>query len=41
MPDLQLYGYSNTAFTNSVNKKLTSGYIYKLIDGPVLYKLSK
>ena len=41
IPNLQLYGYSNAAFTNSVNRKLTSGYIYKLTGGSVLYKLSK
>ena len=41
IPDLQLYGYSNTAFANLVNRKLTSSYIYKLVGGPVLYKLSK
>ena len=41
IPDLQLYGYSNAAFTDSVNRKSTSGYIYKLVGGPVLYKLSK
>ena len=28
-------------FTDSVNRKLTSSYIYKLAGGPVLYKLSK
>ena len=41
IPNLQLHGYSDAAFTNSVNRKLTSSYIYKLIGGPVLYKLSK
>jgi hypothetical protein len=41
IPNLQLHGYSDTAFTNSVNRKLTSGYIYKLAGGPVLHKLSK
>ena len=41
IPDLLLYGYSNVAFANSVNRKLTSSYIYKLISGLVLYKLSK
>ena len=41
IPNLQLYGYSDAAFTNSVNKKLTSSYIYKLAGGLVLYKLSK
>jgi hypothetical protein len=39
--DLQLYGYSNTAFANLVNRKLTSSYIYKLVGGLVLYKLNK
>ena len=39
--DLQLYGYSDTAFANLVNRKSTSGYIYKLAGGPVLYKSSK
>ena len=41
IPDLQLYGYSNSAFTNSVNRKSTSGYIYKLVGGPVSHKSSK
>ena len=41
IPNLQLYSYSNAAFTNLVNKKLTSGYIYKLASGLVLYKLNK
>ena len=41
IPNLQLHGYSNAAFANSVNRKLTSGYIYKLAGGLVLYKLSK
>jgi hypothetical protein len=41
IPNLQLHGYSNAAFANLVNRKLTSGYIYKLIGGLVLYKLSK
>ena len=41
IPDLQLYGYSDAVFANSVNRKSTSGYIYKLIGGLVLYKLSK
>ena len=41
IPDLQLYSYSDTAFANSVNRKSTSGYIYKLVGGLVLYKLSK
>ena len=39
--DLQLYSYSDSAFTDSVDRKLTFGYIYKLISGPVLYKLNK
>ena len=41
IPDLLLYGYSNVAFANSVNRKLTSSYIYKLVGGLVLYKSSK
>ena len=41
IPDLQLHGYSDSAFANSVNRKSTSGYIYKLAGGPVLHKLSK
>ena len=41
IPDLQLHGYSDAAFTNSVDRKSTSGYIYKLAGGLVLYKLSK
>ena len=41
IPNLQLYSYSNAAFTNSVNRKSTFGYIYKLAGGLVLYKLSK
>jgi len=28
-------------FVDAVDRKLTSGYIYKLVGGPVLYKLSK
>jgi hypothetical protein len=39
--DLQLHGYSNAVFANSVNRKLTSSYIYKLAGGPVSYKSSK
>ena len=39
--DLQLHGYSDAAFADSVDRKLTSGYIYKLVGGLVLYKLSK
>ena len=39
--DLQLHSYSNAAFTNLVNRKLTSSYIYKLAGGPVSYKLNK
>ena len=39
--DLQLYGYSDAAFANLVNRKLTFSYIYKLISGLVLYKLNK
>ena len=41
IPDLQLHGYSNAAFTDSVNRKSTSGYIYKLAGGLVSHKLSK
>ena len=41
IPNLQLHSYSDTAFADSVNKKSTSGYIYKLAGGLVLYKLSK
>ena len=41
IPDLQLHGYSNAAFTDLVNRKSTSGYIYKLAGGLVLHKLSK
>ena len=41
IPNLQLHGYSNAAFADSVNRKLTSGYIYKLAGSPVSYKLSK
>ena len=41
IPDLQLYGYSDAAFADSVDRKSTSSYIYKLASGPVSYKLSK
>ena len=41
IPDLQLHSYSNAAFTDTVNRKSTSGYIYKLVGGPVSHKLSK
>ena len=41
IPNLQLHGYSDAAFTNLVNRKLTSSYIYKLAGGLVLYKLNK
>ena len=41
IPDLQLYSYSDAAFANSVDRKSTSSYIYKLAGGPVLYKLNK
>jgi hypothetical protein len=41
IPDLQLHGYSDAVFTDLVNRKLIFGYIYKLVGGPVLYKLSK
>ena len=39
--NLQLHGYSDTAFADLVNRKLTSGYIYKLAGGSVSHKLSK
>ena len=39
--NLQLHGYSNTAFANLADRKLTSSYIYKLAGGLILYKLSK
>ena len=41
IPDLQLHSYSNAAFADLVNRKLTSSYIYKLVGGLVLHKLSK
>ena len=41
IPDLQLHSYSDAAFTDTVDRKLTSGYIYKLVGGPVSHKLSK
>ena len=41
IPDLQLYSYSDAAFANLVNRKSTSGYIYKLAGGLVLHKSSK
>ena len=41
IPDLQLHGYSDAAFANSVNRKSTFSYIYKLAGGLVLYKSSK
>ena len=41
IPDLQLYGYSNTAFTDAVDRKSTSSYIYKLVGGSVSHKSSK
>ena len=41
IPDLQLHSYSNAAFTDAVNRKSTSGYIYKLVGGPVSHKSSK
>ena len=41
IPDLQLHGYSDAAFADAVDRKLTSSYIYKLAGGLVLYKLSK
>ena len=41
IPDLQLHGYSDAAFADAVNRKLTSGYVYKLAGGPVSHKSSK
>jgi len=41
IPDLQLHGYSDAAFTDAVDRKLTSGYIYKLVGSLVSHKLSK
>ena len=41
IPNLQLYSYSDAAFINAADRKLTSSYIYKLMGGLVLYKLSK
>ena len=41
IPDLQLHDYSNAVFANLVNRKSTSGYIYKLASGPVSHKSSK
>ena len=41
IPDLQLHGYSDAVFTDLVDRKLTSSYIYKLVGSLVLYKLSK
>ena len=41
IPNLQLHGYSNTAFADLVNRKLTSSYIYKLAGSLVSHKLSK
>ena len=41
IPDLQLHGYSDAAFADSVDRKSTSGYIYKLAGGPVSHKSSK
>ena len=41
IPNLQLYSYSDAAFADLVDRKLISGYIYKLAGGLVLYKLSK
>ena len=41
IPNLQLHGYSDTAFADIVDRKLTSSYIYKLAGSLVLYKLSK
>ena len=41
IPDLQLHDYSNAAFTDTVDRKSTSGYIYKLAGGLVSHKSSK
>ena len=41
IPNLQLHSYNNTAFANTVNRKLTFSYIYKLAGSLVLYKSSK
>jgi len=41
IPDLQLHSYSDAAFADTVDRKLTSGYIYKLAGGPVSHKSSK
>ena len=41
IPDLQLHGYSDAALADSVNRKSTSSYIYKLTGSPVSYKSSK
>ena len=41
IPNLQLYGYSDVVFTDIINKKLTFSHIYKLVNGPVIYKLNK
>ena len=41
IPDLQLYGYSDTAFADMVDRKLIFSYIYKLAGSLVLHKLSK
>ena len=41
IPNLQLYGYSDAAFADSVDRKSTSSYIYKLAGGPVSHKSSK
>ena len=41
IPDLQLHGYSNAVFTDTVDRKSTSSYIYKLAGGPVSHKSSK
>ena len=39
--NLQLHSYSDAVFADLVNRKLTFSCIYKLVGGPVLYKLSK
>ena len=41
IPDLQLHGYSDAAFADSVDRKLISGYIYKLVSGLVSHKSTK
>jgi len=41
IPNLQLHSYSDAAFADTVNRKLTSGYIYKLAGSLVSHKSSK